>query len=85
MTQALFRKQRGLPEPEPQKSAKKIKTGVALPVGVGGDTLLSSDDDDEDCSYPKDDISQEHTSILHGEIKQSYPPPRPLTKTDLCI
>ena len=72
MTQALFRKKRGLPEP--QKSAKKIKTGVALPVGVGGDTLLSSDDDDEDCSYPKDDISQEHTSILHGEIKQSYPP-----------
>ena len=83
MTQALFRKKRGLPEP--QKSAKKVKTGVhmALPVGVGGETLLSSDDD-EDCSYPKDDISEEHTSILHGEIKQSYPP-RPLTKTDLCI
>jgi len=62
MTQALFRKKRGIADP--QRSAKKSKTGdtnadsMAHPVGG----TVSSDDSVGDCGYPLDDeISEDHT------------------------
>ena len=89
MTQALVRKKRGVEEPQPQRSAKKIKTGAdhtcaddtSTPDGMvqAVDQFVSSDD--SDCGYP---LSEDHTSISQGEVKQPHSL-RSLTDTDLCI